>query len=384
MIYKIGVLLFLISTSLNLQNAVSQDQPERVVLVVIDGLHIDAPERLKMPNFTELAGKGTLIEKMCGIIPYHSIHGEYAVIHTSSYPNPMMMTGTIFLEENQKMLQHSFESSAFIANSNSYRSIATGYQFAIQKPDTDEFSINQTIELMERNDFGFIRVHMQNSGSAGSQTLRADIDKPYRHNIWHEDSPYIRSVEEADRQLGRFIAEMKRIGKWEGTLLVVTSDHGQTKTGWHPSLPEESWLFPTLFYGPGIKQNHTIEWADQTDLTPTIAYLMNADIPNRDGGSGQILYSAILNEENESSDSSKILEFNRVLARYILAEAKMMINSVEYPFLNSIMMDLERDFYSLNRIMDWKKMESIDALTKHNEQIVTTIEKNLQDLNLID
>ena len=111
---------------------------------------------------------------------------------------------------------------------------------------------------------------------------------------------------------------------------------------------------------------------------------MNAVIPNRDGGSGQILYSAILNQENESSGSSIILEFNRVLARYILAEAKLMINSVEYPFLNRIMMDLERVFYSLNRNMEWKKMESIDALTKHNEQIVITIEKNLQDLKLIE
>ncbi|MDX1617519.1 MAG: sulfatase-like hydrolase/transferase [Balneolaceae bacterium] len=379
-LYTLILSTFLIS--LAFQNSSAQDAPQRAILLIIDGLHVDAPEKLEMPNYNQLASQGTLIEKTCGIMPYHPTHGEYASIHTSSYPNPVMMAGTVFLKPGQDFMQHSFETSAFIANTTSYRSISGGYEYAIQKSGTDAFAVDQAVDILENHDPAFMRVHMQSAGGAGFQSFSDEEGQPYKYAIWHEDSPYVQAIEEADRQLGRFISELKKIGKWKGTLLVVTADHGQTKTGWHPILPEESWLFPTLFHGPRVKENHTMEWADQIDLVPTIAHMMEVDAPNSDGGSGRILHNLIRSGKDGSTLDSRLLKLNRVLARYIKAEAELLSHASEYPYLNSLVMILEREFYGLNRILDWSDFRSIEALIENNEQVVTEMEQKLNEMGI--
>lgn len=361
-------------------SAVTEARPARVVLVIVDGLHMDAPERLELDTFAELAAGGTRVRKVVGIVPYHPTYGEYASIHTSSYPNPMMMAGTIFLRANQPMLQHSFDISAFVANSRSYQSITDGYEFTVQKTETDEYAVDRALELLSSHDIDFLRLHLQNTGNGGSETLEAPPDAPYRHDIWHKDSPYVAKAREADRQVGRLIDGLEHMGKWEDTLFVLTSDHGQTRSGWHPTLPEESWMFPAVFYGPGIRKGQTIEWADQTDLVPTIAQVMDVPIPNTDGGAGKVLSDALqvsASGSGKASGASAIIELNRVLARYIQAEAEMIVGSSDRPYLNSLAMGFESDFYGLRRVMDWEELGSTYALTAQNLEVVEAMEQAL-------
>lgn len=365
---------------LTVQPLPAQTQPDRAILVIIDGLHIDAPERLEMPNFTRLADQGTLIEKVTGIMGYHPTTGEYAEVHTSSYPNPVQMAGTIFLDPGQSMLQHQVESSAFVANTTAYQSITEGYDYVIQKGETDEFAIDRAVDILRNDDVDFMRIHLQNAGSAGSASYSASESEPYYHDIWHEEAPYVAAIEEADRQLGRLVSSLKEIGKWEETLLVVTSDHGQTKTGWHPIIPEEAWMMPTVFHGPGIKQNETIEWADQIDIVPTIARLLNVTPPNEGGGSGKVLHGALTATGGSAVSSSKLLELNRIIKRYVLAEAELLTRSEEHPYLNSLIMRLERDFYGLDRILEWQQTGSIDSLIEHNRGIVEQMEQALAEV----
>lgn len=359
----------------------AQDVPERAIMVIIDGVHTEAPDRLDMPNFSQLAEQGTLIEKTTAIMPYHPTHGEYATVHTSSYPNPVMMTGTVFLKPNQSMIQDHFENGAFIANTLAYQSISRGYEYVVQKSESDAFAVDQAVRILETEPVDFMRVHLQNAGSAGSRSLSADRDQPFYHNIWHEEAPYVQAIEEADRQLGRFVSALKDMGKWEETLLVVTSDHGQTKTGWHPVMPEESWFVPTIFHGPGVNQGQTVEWADQTDLVPTIASLMQVDPPNEDGGAGDVILGATTSESSNYESSSDILDLNRVIKRYMSAEAEMIAKSDEHPYLNSLVMRLERDFYGLDRILDWNEMGSIRSLIEHNRTVVREMRNALTEVS---
>ncbi len=356
----------------------AQDSPERAILLIIDGLHVEAPERLEMPTFNDLSQEGALVERTTTIMPHHPTHGEYAEVHTSSFPNPIMMAGTVFLEPGQTMLQHGFENTAFVANTSAYQSITDGYDYVVQRGGSDAFAIDRAVEILENDSIDFMRVHLQSAGSAGSQSLTADSDQPYRHNIWHEEAPYVEAIEEADRQLQRFVSSLKEMQKWENTLLVVTSDHGQTKTGWHPTLPEESWLVPTVFHGPGVPPNRTVEWADLTDVAPTIAHLMDVPKPNEGGGAGRVIHDVIRSTDDNFDASSKILELNRVIGDYMRREAEMISNSEEHPYLNSLLMRLEREFYGLDRIMDWKDVESIDALIENNRHVVEEMEAELE------
>lgn len=358
-------------------DAAAEDTPERVVLVVIDGLHVEAPDRLGLRTLAMLSKQGTSIRKVTGIMPYHPAHGDYAEVHTCSFPNPMMMAGTIFLSADQKMLQHSFEHSAFVANSRSYQSITDGYEIVVQRVVPDAVAVDYAIAILREHDMGFVRIHLQDTGNGGSETLEAGPEAAYRHDIWHEDSPYVSAAVEADRQVGRLIGALERLGRWESTLFIVTADHGQTRSGWHPSLPEESWTFPAVLHGPGIRKDHVLASADQTDIVPTIAHVMNVELPNSDGGSGRVVFGALAAGRGQADEPSKLRELNGVLARYALADARMLLLSQEHPFLNSEAMGAANRFYGYQRVMEWSDLGSIDALVRHNEAVVSDMEASL-------
>ena len=348
--------------------------PKRAILVVIDGLHIDALTRLTMPNCNRLAKQGTTIAKTCVIMPHHPTHGRYADVHTCSYPNPVMMTGTVFLAPHQKMLQHSFKKSAFIANTEAYESIAHGYQFVVQEIGPDSLSVNHALAILADNDVDFMRIHLQDAGTAGYETFRAATQVPYSGNIWHSESPYKKAIEEADRQLGRLITALEARGELSQTLLVVTGDHGQSAGGWHPMLDEAGWLTPMVFHGPGIKRGVVVEWADQIDVAPTIADMMGVEIPNQDGGSGKVLNEIRQSTVVEVPNRSKLLELNRLLSRYAYLSAALILRSKDTPAYCGHLMLVERDFYGLDRILDWNGKESIDSLINHNATLINQME----------
>jgi len=370
-------ILLIISVSLFMNPLITNAiQPKRAILIVIDGLHIKAPSRFNMKNFNMLSKNGVLVEKTCVIMPHHPVHGEYANIHTCSYPNPVMMTGTVFLTPNQKMLQHSFKTSAFIANTDAYYSITHGYQFTIQQSNPDAFCVDQAIHLLNNQEIDFMRIHLQDAGTAGYNTFATYKDNPAYHNIWHLDSPYKKAIEDADIQLGSLVAALEMSGKLAQTLLVVMGDHGQSENGWHPILDEESWLTPLLFHGPGIKKGINIGWADLTDVTPTIAEIMKVDVPNNDGGRGRVLKELIQETQNHIAERSMLWEVNLLQKRYTHAQAELVSRSIIKPFLISHLMLIEREFCGIERILDWKNKDCIENLLQHNLQLV----KRMEDL----
>src|SRR5690606_11284588 len=148
-------------------------------------------------NYNRLVKQGAFIKKTCVIMPHHPTHGTYADVHTCSYPNPVMMAGTVFLTSQQNMLQHSFKRSAFIANTTAYESITDGYQFVVQEAKSDSFSIDNALTLLANHDIDFMRIRLQDAGTAGYETFRAAPEAPYFGDIWHRDSPYKKAMEAA-------------------------------------------------------------------------------------------------------------------------------------------------------------------------------------------
>ena len=54
---------------------VSAEEPLRVVLFMIDGMHHEAPQKLSMPVLNSLIKEGTYIQKSYMIIPHHPTVG---------------------------------------------------------------------------------------------------------------------------------------------------------------------------------------------------------------------------------------------------------------------------------------------------------------------
>lgn len=80
---------------------------------------------------------------------------------------------------------------------------------------------------------------------------------------------YIRSIEEADVQIGFFLDKMKKEGLYESTNFMFLSDHGGIEYG-HGGVSVDEMIVPWGITGPKIKKGVTIEEPNNTVNTATM------------------------------------------------------------------------------------------------------------------
>ena len=361
--------------------ATTLPQAERAVLFYFDGLHPDAIERFNLPNLKRLQAEGTTVEQAIMTFPWHPTTGAYGEMHTTSLPNPITMAGNLFLRPNQQMQQNMFPrevDTAIATGSKAYDSISPGFDI-INLLDTSDGKLTDIIlQTLEEHDPKFYRIQLQDVGRAGYKTINAPGDAPWQADIWHPDSPYETAAREADRQLGRFIAKMEELGRWDNTFFVFMAD-GQSRHGWHLPMDEESWQTPMIFHGPYVKAGFTIPYAEIIDVVPTISHVLGIKPPNPGGGSGRVLKSMFVDEPDATSDTpQKMLRLNRQIKEYLLLTAELRLRSTKNPGIDNLLM-LERNinalalvdgpspFLGIDQIDRWYEAGSFDALLERNE-----------------
>lgn len=107
---------------------------------------------------------------------------------------------------------------------------------------------------------------------------------PFLNGEWEADASsmdllhrlYVSQLGVVDRRISRLIGLLKQSGRWENTLLVVTSDHGQSfgERGvlFHMIRPDETLLrIPLVVRFPDRREAKVIdEWASLIDIVPTL------------------------------------------------------------------------------------------------------------------
>lgn len=362
----------------------SAKEPERVILFMIDGLHWQAPEKLNMPVLNALIDEGTYVRKSYMIIPHHPTVGDYSKFNSCSFPNPMLHEGTIFLKPENKMIQEMISpkrQTAFIVNTTAYNSVGRGFSTCIMDNLlTDDQTVKQAINILDNQDIRFMRLHLQSPGVIGTTIAMNSENKPYARDIFGKDSPYVVAVEKADNLLGQFIDFLKKTGKWETSVLIVTSDHGQSKVGWHPMMDEDSWVTPLLFIGNDIAHGRRLSYFEHTDLAPTIAWLLGVNVPNTDGGAGRAVKEIMENVDVTSySPPQYIKTINQQIRQYNILQAKMVLVAEKDNYVANIISSLSNEnltpepFYHQDRIMDWYKAGSTEHLIEANEIVLNKI-----------
>jgi len=363
--------------------------PERVILFLIDGLHWEAPSRLNMPVFNMMAKEGTFVARSYMILPHHPTVGDYSKFNSCSFPNPVLHSGSLFILPGNKYIQEVFSpgrTTVFIVNESDYYSVARGFTTQIMDPAmSDSQVVDQAVSVLKQQDPVFMRVHLQSPGNAGTVVALNSDGKSYSENIFAKGSPYITAVEEADRLLGRFVAFLKEAGKWEGTVLIITSDHGQSRVGWHPMFEEESCITPLIFVGAGIARERELPYFEHTDLAPTIAWLLGYHAPNSDGGSGTAVKE--IREETNINDYQPrmyIKTLNRQIREFNILKARMLLAAVTKPSLYNEIAALENQnltpepFYHQDRITDWHRAGTVSHLIEANEKNLQRMRKQLE------
>ena len=96
---------------------------------------------------------------------------------------------------------------------------------------------------------------------------------------WGSDA-YYRAVSKADRLINEILDGLRRKGKLEETMVILTSDHGGIDTSHGGKTPEELTI-PWIIAGPGVKPAYAIEEFVMTyDTAATIAYIFGLQPPS--------------------------------------------------------------------------------------------------------
>ena len=373
-------LFYLIFVNMSIFYVNSQASAQRVILFMIDGLHWEAPQKANMPVFNRLAKEGTYIRKSYMIIPHHPTIGDYSKYNSCSFPNPVLHQGTIFLDPKNKMIQEIFspaQQTAFIVNTVDYASVGRGFSTCIMDDMlTDEQVVEYACNILNHQQPVFMRVHLQRPGQRGNDISRSAPDSPYYRNIFAASSPYVEAVENADRLLGRFVQFLKDKNLWDGTVLIVTSDHGQSRIGWHSFFDEESWMTPLVFAGNAIAVGRELPYFEHTDIAPTIAGLLGKDGPAHNGGAGVFVKQILKNTDASGYApveyikimNRQILEFNRLRAGMIvLSKSDVYYGNVAALLENETFI---KPFAHQDRILEWYKTGNTAALIELNETVL--------------
>jgi hypothetical protein len=351
----------------------ADERPKRAVLFIIDGLHWEAPEKLGLRNIQALARQGVSFRQAWLVPPAHPHSGAWADIHNASIPNPVMLAGTVFLHKGHRMIQHQFQPDTAHVNNcpEAYVSLNPGNTYIHAKDTEDVWAVEQAIRLLESEPITFMRIHLQDTGRAGYACSVAQGDEPYKKNIWGKGSPYIEKAKEADRLLGRFVNALKKMNKYDDTLLVVTADHGQASTGWHPPHLAESAITPLVFVGPGVAKGKVLPYADHIDIVPTICHIMGKDLPNANGGCGRVLSEILVGAEAPAGPRRQYMkELNQVLREYWALAADAEKRADGEPRVAKALAESKENIYNVDRFLSWHEAGTLDSLIKHNRKVV--------------
>jgi arylsulfatase A-like enzyme len=255
----------------------SADPPLNVILITVDTLRADAlgaygQKRFTSPNLDRLAREGVIFLHAMTSAP--STLPSHASIMTAKHPNAhgaRANAGYILPAENETFAEvlrrHGYRTGAETAapvvshftqlnqGFDHYRDLSSGdiVKKSISVPQAD--GSRGTLELDERSasditDFGieFLRENREDPFFLWLHYFdpHAHYIAPSEYGNLIPDSPYHAEVRYVDSQIGRLIRNLEVLRLQGRTLVVVTSDHGESLME-HGEETHSSYLFePTM------------------------------------------------------------------------------------------------------------------------------------------
>ena len=378
-----AALLIAVMPALSHAQTAAPARPQHAILLVIDGLSYLAPERVDMPNLKALMARGAYFRESYSVVPQHPHSGEWAANYDSSIPNPILVSGTIFLKPDQQFVQSAFfplRFTAHIANELTYKAINRDFHFTFQaggnefhtahggKRVDDDENMFWTLTVLRRWKPVYMRVHLQDTGAMGGRS---------RPDIWAPNSPYRQALAKADANLGTFVEELKKLGMYDSTLIFVTGDHGQTVQGGHPPFAQDAWPMPLVVAGPGVKPGGKFPYSEQIDVVPTLTYLMGVKAP--ENAMGRIMAEALVNPPpNVPPRREHLKQLNLVLLEHDRKLTRLRELVKTNPSLKSVLSDVEQNFLDVEKILHWYKVGSVEKLIAHNQEVLKRIPASVE------
>lgn len=361
-------------------------KPEHVILIIVDGLSYKVWDKMELPALWKLASGGFLAEKVYLPPAAHPREGPYARLHTCSIPNPVMMSGSVFIDENTLYLSSAFfpkKVTAFAANTVSYETLTRGYNYVYQKEGNDGEAAAMALKFMEEGKPAFMRLHLQDLGEAGSSVAAARENPAWAYNIWHPESPYRRKLIQVDELISGFLIGLGRLGVLEKTALVILGDHGQADSGWHPLEYMDPSVTSMVLWGAGIKKGGKTPYAELVDVVPTICEMMGVPAPAT--SQGRVLFEALEGGEAKVSTrpetqrmmNEQFIEYRKITASLSSSLEEMPV-SLQWRFFRRYN-SFKQNFYDIHRFTEWPRFKTREELMGQNAQALSGLKELLDN-----
>lgn len=281
----IALLIFLCAFASN----ANARKAKRVVLIALDGISVEGFQKANTPCLDALLAEGCLSLDTRVVMPsvtlpnwtshltgsgpeQHGVFNNEWLLDKSIYPMP---------EKDSK----GYYPSVFTVLKRELPTVQTAFYYnwinlfyPYNKEYLDEVSYLEKDAYVPNYEkaFQFLATHRKQPTLVFLYSVHTDHAG---HNHKWMSPEYIRSIEEADVEIGKFIAKMKQDDLYKDTHFMFLSDHGGINYG-HGGTTVNEMIVPWGITGPGIKKGLQIEEPNNTvNTAATILHLFGVKQP---------------------------------------------------------------------------------------------------------
>lgn len=246
---------------------------ERVLIISVDGLRADAVNRFDTPNIYALMQVGTYALDAYTIYPSVTLPAHASML-TGLCPNKHGVDWNDYLPEKGYAASPSIFEVAHNAGLRTVMVVGKQKLIQITQPenldafdyinDRDSVVAERAVERIAEG-FDLMFVHLPLVDGLG-------------HEYGWMSPNYITGTYRADQAIGVLLTALDEAGIRQGTLVLVTSDHGGHETI-HGSRLREDMQVPWILTGTSVKSTSVARKISTVDTAATVVYALNLPIP---------------------------------------------------------------------------------------------------------
>lgn len=282
-------ILFLLLVCFYSLTGFSAPKAKRVVLIALDGISVEAFQKAKIPNLNALLKEGVLSTQTRVVMPSVTLPNWTSHL-TGSGPEQHGVVDNGWQIDKIKLPPvetdaNGYYPSVFKVLKDEVSGMKTAFYYnwinlfyPHNKAYFDEVSYLEKDAYIPNYEKAF-RFLTENRERPTLVFLYSVHTDHAGHNHKWMSPEYIKSIEEADVEIGKFIEEMKKEGLYESTHFMFLSDHGGIDYG-HGGVTVNEMIVPWGITGPGIKKSFKMEEPNNTvNTAAVILQLFKVDRP---------------------------------------------------------------------------------------------------------
>lgn len=227
-------------------------QQPRALIITIDGLRSDVLLRAKAPNLRRLMASGSYTMWASTVPECYTLPAHVSIL-TGVLPQKHGVEWNDHIEEAYSLVPTLFEaakrnglSTAMVTGKTKFIALdkpgTIDWKFLPRdEPNPDAFVAQHAVAILRRHRPRVMFVHLADTDTVG-------------HAFGWGTPEQLRTVEEADRQVGVVLGAVADLGLADSTMVLLTSDHGGAGLEHGPDDPRSRHV-PWIVAGPGVRRD---------------------------------------------------------------------------------------------------------------------------------